>query len=62
MPRHPSRHRLGAIVRDDRPIRRGQPAAGQGWSYATMVTVIDVSDSILVPGRPERVESFGRLK
>jgi len=27
-----------------------------------MVTVIDVSDSILVPGRPERVESFGRLK
>jgi len=35
--------------------------AGQGWSYATMETVIEEGDIILVAGRTERVESFSRL-
>ncbi|ASD23821.1 TrkA family potassium uptake protein [Cryobacterium zongtaii] len=35
--------------------------AGQGWSYATMETVILAGDIILVAGQTERVESFSRL-
>jgi len=35
--------------------------AGQGWSYATMETVILEGDIILVAGQTERVESFSRL-
>ncbi|POH64062.1 TrkA family potassium uptake protein [Cryobacterium sp. TMN-39-2] len=35
--------------------------AGQGWSYATMQTVILAGDIILVAGQTERVESFSRL-
>ncbi|WP_199190156.1 TrkA family potassium uptake protein [Cryobacterium sp. N22] len=35
--------------------------AGQGWSYATMETVVLDGDIILVAGQTERVESFSRL-
>ena len=35
--------------------------AGQGWSYATMETVILEGDIILVAGQTERGESFSRL-
>ncbi|MGY4859377.1 potassium channel family protein [Cryobacterium sp. AP23] len=35
---------------------------GQGWSYATMETVIEQGDIILVAGQTERVESFSRLR
>ncbi|TFD90710.1 TrkA family potassium uptake protein [Cryobacterium lactosi] len=35
--------------------------AGQGWSYATMETVILEGDIVLVAGQTERVESFSRL-
>jgi trk system potassium uptake protein TrkA len=35
--------------------------AGQGWSYATMDTVIEPGDVILVAGQTKRVELFSRL-
>jgi trk system potassium uptake protein TrkA len=35
--------------------------AGQGWSYATMDTVIESGDVILVAGQTKRVELFSRL-
>jgi trk system potassium uptake protein TrkA len=35
--------------------------AGRGWNYATMETVIEEGDIILVAGETKRVESFSRL-
>ncbi|MBX0300923.1 TrkA family potassium uptake protein [Cryobacterium sp. 1639] len=36
--------------------------AGLGWNYATMDTVIEAGDIILVAGQTQRVESFSRLR
>jgi len=35
---------------------------GLGWNYATMETVLEESDIILVAGQSDRVESFSRLR